>query len=433
LTSRYTWVWAALDFLGKLLVSFFTTPIAELTTGDLQSLLDDNAVENILLEFKVESPSKDETLKKLSSFANTFGGFLVIGARASSADGRLNGLPGVEPESGFKQRIVQWCFDAVSPPLLVAVSDPIPAPLGDGKVCYVLHTAESDLAPHFLNGRKGVYVRTDEFSARFEARLANENELRHLFERRRLVRERRARLAARARRRFDTYAKRRYAEINSGAANSGCRIELCAYPRFPSLPLCDESMLQQVVTSEAISWRQTRLPRLNGNPVTQHESVIILGAAEEFSLFEANIWGLFFYGTQIDMNQRGTTGIHAYHLAGYIVAALRHASFMWRLLNYSGPVLIETSLASILGVDWLTSGGGSMMISRPGSELDDDVSFSVASSTDAMSASPDDVEKQILRSVFFSANLAEMVDTPQKVEGLRRQAYEYNFWPRPSE
>src|SRR5438046_791179 len=43
-----------------------------------------------------------------------------------------------------------------------------------GKVCYVVFTAESDIAPHFLNGRKGVWVRTDEFTSRFEARMANE-------------------------------------------------------------------------------------------------------------------------------------------------------------------------------------------------------------------------------------------------------------------
>jgi len=65
--------------------------------------------------------------------------------------------------------VVQWCFDAASPPLTVEVSDPIPVPAANGKVCYVVCTAESDVAPHFLKGRKGVYVRIDEFSGRFEA------------------------------------------------------------------------------------------------------------------------------------------------------------------------------------------------------------------------------------------------------------------------
>jgi hypothetical protein len=185
-----------------------------------------------------------------------------------------------------------------------------------------------------------------------------------------------------------------------------------------------------LVIREAIDWRKTRFPRFNGNPVTQHESVILLEAAEEFSLFEANIWGMCFYGTQIDMTWQDKTGIHAYHLAGYIWAALRHASFMWRLLNYSGPVLIETSLASILGVPWLTSLYGSL-IPRPGSELDDEVTFSLESSTAEMEELPNSVSKEVLRSVFFSTNLTAMVDTAEKLEKLRREAYEYNFWRQP--
>jgi predicted HTH transcriptional regulator len=165
----------------------YTTPLPQLGSTDLQELLDSSAAENVRLEFKLLVPNKDETLKKLSSFANTFGGFMVVGAKANSVDGRIEDLPGVGIQSSYKQTIAQWCFDGVSPPLVAGVSDPIPTPSGNGKVCYVIYVAKSDVAPHFLNGRKGIWVRTDEFSAHFEARLANENELRHLFDRRKLT------------------------------------------------------------------------------------------------------------------------------------------------------------------------------------------------------------------------------------------------------
>jgi hypothetical protein len=118
---------------------------------------------------------------------------MIIGAKANSADGRIEDLPGVDEQPGYKQKVVQWCFDAVSPPLIAEVSDAIPAPSVAGKVCYVIYTAESDVAPHFLNGRKGVWVRTDEFSQRYEPQLAMENEIEHLLDRRRLIRDRRAR------------------------------------------------------------------------------------------------------------------------------------------------------------------------------------------------------------------------------------------------
>ena len=50
--------------------------------------------------------------------------------------------------------------------IAVEVSDPIPISAGNGRVCYVLSAPESEFAPHFLNGRRGVWVRTDEFSSR---------------------------------------------------------------------------------------------------------------------------------------------------------------------------------------------------------------------------------------------------------------------------
>jgi predicted HTH transcriptional regulator len=107
-------------------MSIYTAPLSQLTTADLQQLVSDNAVENVRLEFKSAAPNKYELLKKLSSFANTFGSFLVIGAAANSGDGHIQDLPGLDAEPGYKQRVVQWCFDGASPPLVAEVSDPFP-------------------------------------------------------------------------------------------------------------------------------------------------------------------------------------------------------------------------------------------------------------------------------------------------------------------
>ena len=74
---------------------FYTKPIAQLDTSDLQELLDEQAIENVRLEFTRKEENKAETLKKLSSFANTFGGYLLVGGFADSKDGRLQSLPGI--------------------------------------------------------------------------------------------------------------------------------------------------------------------------------------------------------------------------------------------------------------------------------------------------------------------------------------------------
>jgi hypothetical protein len=277
-------------------MSIFTKPLTQVTFADLKELLQDAAVENVRLEFKSKVPNKDETLKKLSSFANSFGGLLVVGA--TEKDGTIQDLPGVDEEAGYKQKVVQWCFDAVNPPLVVEVSDAIPvsAPaVSATKVCYVVSTVESDLAPHFLNSRKGVWVRSDEFS--YEPQLADEKEIRHLLNRRQLIQERRDELVRRSQCRLTTFLSRQPKE--DGSHHSAARLELSVGPRFPTRPVCEQTKLAQLLQNCRINWRQTTFPQSNSNFVSQHESFLTPCDARYRGVFvEANIWGMLFYGSE---------------------------------------------------------------------------------------------------------------------------------------
>lgn len=326
-------------------MSISSKPLSQIETADLKELLSEGAVENIRLEFKLQAPNKEETLKKLSSFANTIGGFMIIGVAADSTDGRIQGLPGVDVVSGYKQKVVQWCFDTASPPLTVEVSDAILVPEASGKVCYVIYTPESDLAPHFLNGRKGIWVRTDEFSARFEAQLSNETELRHLSDRRKLVRDRRAYLLARARKRFDTYAAKKHTDRGGSREKSGPLLELCVVPRFPARQLCEQENLRNCALKNQINWRSTGFPVMHGSILSQHESAIILKATGGVSIFEVNIWGMLFYGAELKSDYHETPSIHLYQFVGYVLAFIAHASKMLRAMGYRDRFLLIRPLA----------------------------------------------------------------------------------------
>ena len=415
-------------------MSIFTKPISQLDASDLQELVDDKAVENVRLEFKSQVPDKDETLKKLSSFANTYGGIMVVGAKASSADGRIEDLPGVDDQPGYKQKVVDWCFNGASPPLTVFVSDPIPA--GTGKVCYVVRIDESDVAPHFLNGRKGVWVRTDEFSSRFEARLADENELRHLLDRRKLILERRVSLLARARSRFAKYGSRKLGQLvvpkKTHLESRETHLEIFFSPRFPSRQLCEHFSLKQLTVKNSTHWRGVLFPNPN-TVVSQNESAIVLApTVRKFSYFEVSIWGSLFYGTGLVNPPEGGTnthGIHLYEFVGHILLFIHHAAVMLKAVGYSGPVEIETSLVSIARIPWLYSSQFyNNLVSKQGSELDEDVRLPVSTSTDELASKPDAVAKDILRYVFFSIDWADQVDTPQKLDVLLDYGYRYNSW-----
>jgi hypothetical protein len=411
-------------------MSIFTKPLSQLEAADLQELLADRAIENVRLEFKSQAPDKDETLKKLSSFANTFGGLMVVGAKANSADGRIQDLPGVDPVDGYKQKVIDWCFGGCSPPLTVEVSEPISVSSSAGKVCYAIHVPESDLAPHFLNGRKGAWIRTDEFSSRFEAHLANESELRHLLDRRKLVRENRARILQRARQRFDSYVAKTHTDRSGNRVKFGSALEFSIVPRFPARSICQQERLSHHIQQSWINWRQILFPDPGSPILSQHESAIVLNAMKDKSIFEVNVWGMVYYAVRIDEDHNGTHGIHVGQFVGNVLLFIRHANKMLEMMGYSGPILIETTLASIRDVPWLTSANGRWLVSKAGSELDDEVAFSIDTSVEELHEGPDTVAMEVLRYALFSVGSPSSVETQDKLAQLVRWGYEYNFWFR---
>jgi predicted HTH transcriptional regulator len=213
-------------------MSIYSKQINSIAYSDLLLLLDEGAKENIRLEFKREYPSKDEILKKISSLANTWGGYIIIGVEQDS-NGRASTLVGVEPKSGFQQQIIEWCYGGIYPPISPLVSAPIQKAEEPARVFYVIYVLESYDAPHFLNGRKGCYIRTDEFSQSFEPRLATYDEILHLSERRQTAISKREKFIARARSRFDSHVEQSYGSHKNVIGNIDFTMWIAIIPTFP--------------------------------------------------------------------------------------------------------------------------------------------------------------------------------------------------------
>src|SRR3989442_12052903 len=96
-------------------MSIFAKSISTLSTADLQELLTEQAVENIRLEFKTVPSSKDEMLKKLSSFANTYGGDVILGATEGGAGG-VQSQPRLGVVNRVQAQILQVGYDGGWPP-----------------------------------------------------------------------------------------------------------------------------------------------------------------------------------------------------------------------------------------------------------------------------------------------------------------------------
>lgn len=222
-------------------MGIFGKPIKDITLADLQELVDEKAQENIRLEFKEQAVSRDDFLKKISGFGNTNGGYLIIGM-AEGKNHTAREVVGVPQQPSIEAQVTAWCTQHLYPPLLPGVSKEI-AVTGKGTYAYVIQVEESELAPHFIEGRQGCYIRTNEGSHKFDAKLATQPEILALLNRREAAVRRAWDLLRRSRKRLQRAWDLQ--KINSPVPVLPFTIRL--EPVFPRRPLISVAQLESSV------------------------------------------------------------------------------------------------------------------------------------------------------------------------------------------
>lgn len=410
---------------------FFSKAIQDITTADLAELLATSAVETVRLEFKREIPGPDDMLKKLSGFANTFGGYLIVGAAGHSSSGRLESFPGVELQRNFKQTVIQRCHEGIWPPIDVAVSEGIAAPESSDRFCYVVYAPESLATPHFLNKGRGAWVRTDEYSQRFETRLANYEQLLHLNHRRTIAVDRRDRLFDRAVDRFDALASLDYSSSGTRSGGLGANMSLGICPAFPTAKLQTEHDLHAMTPRCTVPWRSIAFPR--GDVITQVDSVLNLQPSDVFSIVEVSTWGQVFYACEIehlagDGADNRISGIHLHAFLGHVLVVLEHARSIYRSLGYSGPLMLRCKLRRIRGKRFMSFPRGNVPSLGPSSKLDDELDVGLSLAADRLETARDDVARDLFKLLFFGMNWAARARDARVLDDLLGMARTYNFW-----
>jgi len=138
----------------------FWKPISTLEFGDVEEFCK-RFNENIRVEYKstFDDSVKSKLPKVLSSFANSYGGILIIGisAPAGVAQEPYEGIVFSEREPGLTVQNI--CREGIFPEIPLYTSFiPSRAP---GKAFLVVQVNESPKAPHAIENNTQVYVRTD--------------------------------------------------------------------------------------------------------------------------------------------------------------------------------------------------------------------------------------------------------------------------------
>lgn len=162
----------------------FSKPIADLKFGDVEEFCR-RFREDVRVEYK--STFDDNVRKKLprvlSSFANSYGGILIVGVNAPDGVPRepLEGIAFSEREPGLTVQNI--CRDGIFPEIPLYTS--FVTAQGRGKAFLVAQVDESPKAPHAIENTTQVYVRSGDSAHRIT--LAKMDLLERLFLRRREV------------------------------------------------------------------------------------------------------------------------------------------------------------------------------------------------------------------------------------------------------
>lgn len=154
--------------------------IDAITEDDLQRLIPD-VREGLRLDYKEKYGWKPgdrrEILKDVSSFANTAGGYLIVGMTENkqAADGTPGELVGIENGADFVDRVVKLCQSSLDPPIvgLRVVDISLKSP---GRSAVVMFVPASAQRPHMVDfdGHHTFYSRHEH-----QSRVMITHEVRH--------------------------------------------------------------------------------------------------------------------------------------------------------------------------------------------------------------------------------------------------------------
>jgi len=408
---------------------FFGKSLTDLRWEDLQELLQEGAEETVRLEFKEQVPDRDEAVKKISGLANTFGGYMIVGAREK--DGKLVELPGVPEVPRFDQTLVQWCFEQLYPPLTPLVSHPIPVDGAKDRFIFVVFVELSLEAPHFLTKRQGCYIRTDEYSQRFKPQLATLAELRYLLDRREVAVQRRNYLVERADHRFESHKARAYKPPKEAPPNPPS-LRVLAIPQFPGVWACDPGALRLAVKNEQIPARGMHFP--DGRPESQPGGVYLLRPQRVgFSYLELDIEGLIYHRQMLELSKTEDAPrvllLHLPHVFAWVVFYARYFTDMYQHLGYNGTLLVEVQLEGVSGLPiskpWSHYGDGTASEPR----LDNVIHTEVAVSADELRTSRAASLRKLHRELAFASGCAEAFEVGEEaVDTWLQRGYEFLNW-----
>ncbi|MFH1408192.1 MAG: ATP-binding protein [Patescibacteria group bacterium] len=142
--------------------SIFGKPLNEVTTDDVELFCKSQIKEGVNLDYKKDLSSAKSIVKAIASFANTRGGWILIGVEDDKDDKPVIPAVGIDFQDHLTLTVTNMVLSHMWPPV-VPVYQVCP-PDKNNKTFLIMYVPESHEAPHWLFNKKELYVRVSDRS-----------------------------------------------------------------------------------------------------------------------------------------------------------------------------------------------------------------------------------------------------------------------------
>lgn len=327
----------------------FSIPIDNLTWTDVNNFCQARPREGLILDYKLDFRRRLD--KTIASFANTYGGHVLIGVDETATGEPVLPIAGVPLQEGLRERVVAIALDAIYPPVYPEVrvvefrsSDAVAAP---DRAVIVIRVHESDAAPHAVDGGRSVYLRVDNISDQF-TRQATIEEMEWLLNKRQKSVDLKERLLREAQRRAANYLPTYRAVSRLSTDEPRGKYILWTVPTFPRAELASPQKLLALSRTWSVRVATFNFPTGNAEPIAdgvRHPQTPV----RNYWYTEVNRFGLVY--TEIGLTGRGEDfrdAITCDLIASLIVANLGFFMNLYEKIGYFGLVDFHCDVAPTL-------------------------------------------------------------------------------------
>ncbi|OGZ32447.1 MAG: hypothetical protein A2V69_02405 [Candidatus Portnoybacteria bacterium RBG_13_40_8] len=280
----------------------FTKPINELKLEDIQAFCEKGIKEGFNLDYKEAFPK--DLAKIISAFANTSGGVVIIGIEEDDEGKPKLPIKGASFERGLDLKVINIILENISPPIfpeigIIAFNDN-----DEEKAIIVIRVQQSHEAPHAIDNKKLIYIRTDNRNKQEE--IATLEQIEWLLNKRKKSEELREQIYEIAIKRLQSLYKNGFLEegYKDIPVPKGQGI-ISISPLFPKEPLIGVGELKNLCNDSKL-WIHDyfgalgSFPSFNREPITTQQSVVSYklsvrdGGCRPY-YYEFNTLGLFLF------------------------------------------------------------------------------------------------------------------------------------------